>query len=206
MKGSIIEVIIHNKLFGVNCCLNGEPDMILTYKECEDKYGSDYQIKKEIENGRLFLLEKGVYSLNKKCSEMEIVLAKYPRAIYTGESAYYYMGLTDVIPNEHVLATKRTDTRIKDKNVHQIFVTDEIFDLGRISMEYRGNEIPIYRRERLLVDLIRSRTKYPFDYYKEVIGNFRSIASTLDFFFIEEYAAKFRTKKAIMNAIQLEVL
>ena len=46
----------------------------------------------------------------------------------------------------------------------------------------------------------------PFDYYKEVIGSFRGLAEKMDFFVVEEYAGKFRGRKAIMNAIQLEVL
>ena len=37
-------------------------------------------------------------------------------------------------------------------------------------------------------------------------GCYRSRAESMDFFLIEEYASKFRTKKAIMNAIQLEIL
>jgi len=180
--------------------------MILTYKECIERYGSDYQIKKEMEAGRLFQKEKGYYSLQKSCGEMEMIIAKYPRAIYTGESAYYYMGLTDVIPDEHVIATKRTDSRIKDDHVRQIFVKDDIFEIGKTDMEYRGLTIPIYGLERLLVDLIRTKSKLPFDYYKEIICSYRDLAERMDFFLVEEYASKFRTKKSIMNAIQLEVL
>lgn len=33
--------------------------MLLTYKECIDRYGSDYKLKKEIGNGALFVREKG---------------------------------------------------------------------------------------------------------------------------------------------------
>ena len=180
--------------------------MILSYKQCIQKYGSDYQIKKEIEAGRLYKKQKGVYSENKNCMEIEIIKAKYPRAIYTGQSAYYYYGLTDMIPEEHVLATKRTDSRIKDTAIHQVLVKDSLFEIGKSTMEYRGVTISIYNLERLLVDLVRSKSKIPFDYYKELIGSYREIKGKLDFFFIEEYASKFRSKKAIMNAIQLEVL
>lgn len=180
--------------------------MILTYKECIEKYGSDYQIKKEMKAGKLFQKEKGYYSLQKSCSEIEMIITKFPRAIYTGESAYYYFGLTDVIPDKHYLATKRTDSRIKDENVRQVFVKDDIFEIGKTKMEYRGLMISIYGQERLLVDLIRTKSKLPFDYYKEIIGSYRSRAQSMDFFLIEEYASKFRTKKAIMNAIQLEIL
>ena len=73
-------------------------------------------------------------------------------------------------------------------------------------MEYRGTTINIYCPERLLVDLIRLKSNYPFDYYKEVIREFRRLTEKMDFFIIEEYANKFRSRKAIMKAIQMEGL
>lgn len=53
--------------------------MILTYKECINRFGSDYMIKKEIGAGRLYQKDKGIYSDQKNCSELEIITVKYPR-------------------------------------------------------------------------------------------------------------------------------
>lgn len=180
--------------------------MILRYKECIEKYGSDYMMKKELAAGRLFQKSKGIYSDVQNCSEIAYIVAKYPRAIFTGESAFYYYGLTDVIPDKYVLATKRSDSRMKSENIRQVFVKNDIFEIGKSTIEYRGVTINIYSLERLLVDIVRQKKKIPFDYYKEVIGNYREIAYKLDFFAVETYAGKFRTNKSIMNAIQLEVL
>lgn len=180
--------------------------MILTYKECIERYGSDYMIKKEISEGNLFQKEKGLYSDRELCSELELIAAKYPRAVFTGESAYYYYGFTDVIPDCYCLATRRGDTRIKEKQVKQIFVNDELYDFGKQTMMYQNTNIPIYNKERLLVDLIRFKSKFPFDYYKEVIGNYRRIIDQMDFFSIEDYAGMLRHGKKIMDTIQLEVM
>lgn len=180
--------------------------MILTYKDCIKKYGSDYMIKKELEQGKLFQKSKGVYSEEENCSELEIITVKYPRAVFAGASAYYYYGLTDTIPDEYVLATKRSDSRIKNEKIHQVFVKDDIFDMGKSTMQYRGSTINIYSLERLLVDLIRMKKKLPFDFYKEIIGNYRDVIHKLDFYTIETYAGKFRNQRSIMNAIQLEVM
>ena len=86
--------------------------MVLTYKQCIEKYGSDHRLKKEIAEGNLFQQEKGIYSLGRNCSELEIISVKYPKAVFTGESAFYYHGLTDVIPDFYHLATVRTDGRM----------------------------------------------------------------------------------------------
>lgn len=74
-----------------------------------------------------------------------------------------------MIPDEYTLATKRTEARIKNSTIRQVYVKDDIFDIGKTQMEYRGITVSIYSLERLLVDLIRLKQKYPFDYYKEII-------------------------------------
>ena len=180
--------------------------MVLTYKECIERFGSDYMIKKEISEGNLFQKGKGLYSDSELCSELEIVVVKYPRAVFTGESAYYYHGFTDVIPDFYCLATRRGDTRIKDKSIKQIFVNDNLYDFGKCTMKYQNTDISIYSKERLLVDLVRFKARFPFDYYKEGIGNYRRIVDDLDFFSIEDYAGMLRRGKKIMDAIQLEVM
>ena len=169
--------------------------MILTYRQCLEKYGTDYRIKKAIEAGILFQKEKGLYSDKKICSELELMTAKY-----------YYYGLTDIIPDYYCLTTKREDSRIKDKRVKQSFVNDDLYDIGKCLIEYQSVKIPIYSRERLLVDLIRFRGRIPFDYYKDVIGSYRRIINDMDFFSMEDYAEKVKGGKKIMDAIQLEVL
>ena len=135
--------------------------MVLTYKECIERFGSDYMIKKEISEGNLFQKGKGLYSDSELCSELEIIVVKYPRAVFTGESAYYYHGFTDVIPDFYCLATRRGDTRIKDKSIRQIYVNDNLYDFGKRTMEYQNTDISIYSKERLLVDLIRFKAKFP---------------------------------------------
>ncbi len=180
--------------------------MIMNYKECIERYGTDYRMRKEIQKGRLFQKEKGIYTDEKNCSDVALVAAKYPRAVFTGESAYYYYGLTDVIPDRFHLATIRTDSRIKDSSVRQYFVKDSLFESGRTHMIYHGTQIAIYSRERLLVDLIRQKNRMPYDLYKEIINNYRRIAGELDFFHVEECAAGLRNRDSVMKAIELEVL
>ncbi len=180
--------------------------MLFSYKECLDKYGSDYQIKKELTENRLFKIEKGVYSDKEHYSELELISFKYPDAVLTGVSAYYYYDLTDFIPLKYNLATRRNYNRIKDNNVKQNFVNDDIFDFEITKLEKNGSSINIYSRERLLVDLIRYKSKIPFDLYKEIINNYRKIIYELDFLTVFDYCEKFKNSDKISDVIQLEVL
>ena len=114
--------------------------MILNYKECMKRFGSDYMIKKEIKEGKLFQKERGLYSDEEFCLELELVVAKSPRAVFVRESAYYYYGLTDVIPDYYFLATKRGDTRIKDKEIKQtIGIRENRYD--KIFYSEKGNSV-----------------------------------------------------------------
>lgn len=180
--------------------------MILTYSQCIKKFGTDYRIKKEIKEGRLYQKEKGIYSDKEFCSYLEIISVKYPQAIFSDRSAYYYHGLTDEIPKRYTISTKREGSRIKDVSIKQSFVTDGLYEFGVQTLQYQNTHIRIYSRERLLVDLIRFRSKYPLDYYKEIIGSYRLIVNELDFFEIEDYAMMLKNGENIMNTIQMEVM
>ena len=180
--------------------------MILNYQECLKKYGNDYQIKKEIENGNLYMQEKGIYSPYRYASETDIIMRKYPKAVFTGMSAFFYHSLSDSIPEYYYLATKRTDTRIQDPRVRQSFLKDDIFEAGIIQMPYNNSSIRIYDRERMLIELMRFKAKVPMDYYKEIIQNYRRLTDNLDFGVVEDYASMFKNHRNLMDMIQMEVL
>ena len=180
--------------------------MLLSYQECINRYGSDYKLKKELAGGSIFLKEKGIYSTRRNTSEIDIIMHKYPKAVFTGQSAFYYHSLTDVIPDYYFLVTKRSDTRIRDSRVRQSFMKDEIFHSGITEMTYNNSTIRIFDRERMLIELMRSRAKIPLDYYKEVIQNYRKVSFELDFGLVEDYATMFRNGANLMEMIQMEVL
>ena len=180
--------------------------MLLSYYECIEKYGSDYKLKKELASGNIFMKEKGVYSTKRNVSEIDIILRKYPKAVCTGKSAFFYHSLTDDIPGHYYLATKRTDTRIKDSRIKQSFIKDEIFDAGIIELQYNNSNLRVYNLERMLIELMRFRAKMPMDYYKEIIQNYRKISPEMDFGLVEDYAVMFRNGARLMDMILLEVL
>ena len=180
--------------------------MILSYQECLDKYGSDYKLKKELSDGKLFMEEKGLYSTKRNTTELDLIMKKYPRAVCTGYSAFYYHALTDVIPEHYYLATIRTDTRIRDTRIKQSYVKEELFRAGIGTLKYNSSTIRIYNCERMLIELLRFRSKLPMDYYKEIIRNYRKLSSTMDFTLVEDYALNFRNTSSLMDMVQREVL
>lgn len=176
-----------------------------TRLECLAEYGSDYFIEKKIENGELYKLGKGIYSDKKFVPDMAMFGYKYPNAVVTMKSAFFYYGLTDVIPDECNLATTRDAAKIRDERVKQYFVPDCLFEEGIETANYKGYDIRIYSKERMLIELVRYKTKLPFDYYKEIILNYRKLLPQLDIQKIQDYALAAPKSNKILEILQLEV-
>jgi predicted transcriptional regulator of viral defense system len=179
--------------------------MVYTHKELKEKYGSDYQIQKAVKNGNLYKIESGVYSDKKSNHYLEIFTKKYPNAIISGDSAYYYHNLTDVIPKKIFMTTDRTSGRFNDKYIIQSYSTSDYFNLGKTSIEFEGIKINIYDKERMLIELIKNKNNTPYDYYKEIINNYRNIKDKLNIYKLQEYATVYSNGEKLMSIIQDEV-
>lgn len=176
-----------------------------TYNECLKSYKSAYQIRKAIDAGELYQIEKGIYADKPKASVLAIITAKYPKAIITMDTAFYFHGLTDVIPDEYCIATRESSRALRDRRIKQFFIKDEILNIGVTTMERHGTKFKIYDRERMLVELLRFKKQLPFDYYKEILGNYRKHIYNLDIERIQEYASVFPRHKMISEALDVEV-
>ena len=47
--------------------------MLLSFNECQEKYGNQYQINKMLTSGQLYKVEPGIYSDKERVSELEII-------------------------------------------------------------------------------------------------------------------------------------
>lgn len=183
----------------------GDEKMLYFRNELDKNKYSTYQLNKAIENKELFKVDNGLYSDVEFVNPLEIILKKYPNAIFTSDSAYYYYDLTDVIPDYFYLATKRSDSRINDKNIKQIFIPNDLFEFGKTQIEVESVKINIYDEERMLVELIRKKNLIPFDYYKEIITNYRKKIDTLDIYKIQEYISYYKNESSLYDALMREV-
>lgn len=179
--------------------------MLYFHKELKKKLKSDYQIQKAVFNKEYFKIENGLYSDVEFVNPLEIICKKYPNAIFTLDSAYYYYNLTDVIPDYFYLATKRTDTRIKNKNIKQIFIPNNLFEFGKTQIEIENIRVNIYDEERMLVELVRKKNIMPFDYYKEIISNYRKKTDKLDIYKIQEYISYYKNELSLYDSLMREV-
>ena len=179
--------------------------MIYTYNELLESHKLDYQIKKALQQNKLFKIEKGIYSNQPFPNPLEIITKKYPSAIFTMDSAFYFHGLTDVIPSKNYLAVKRDSIRIRDSGVIQIFMLERLLEIGKIQMNFDAVTINVYDKERMLIELVRAKKRMAFDYYKEIIISYRKISSILEVARIEKYVEAFDREDYIFKTIHDEV-
>ncbi len=147
--------------------------MLKTHKELIKELGSDVVIARQVVEGQLLRVNRGIYSDKPYASFVEIAMKRYPDAVVTLESAFFCQGLTDVIPDVLHLATDRAASRMADARICQHFVPAKILRVGATSISYNGAAIRTYDLERLVIEVVRMRTKIPFDLYKEVVNALR---------------------------------
>lgn len=180
--------------------------MLYSFDECIKKYKNQYQVEKMLQAGELFKIDRGIYSDKKRVSETEIISFKYPEAVFTMDSAYYFHGLTDVIPEKYYLSTERNAAKITMDSVKQVFCNTSLFSIGVETISYQNMRIKIYDKERMLIELIRNKKTLALDYYKEIISSYRKITNDLDIEKMQEYISNFPKRDYILNTIQFEVM
>lgn len=179
--------------------------MLYSFQELKNKYNTSYSIKKAIEKEEIYKIEKGLYSNKKYVNPIALYSKKYPKAIVTMDSAFYFYDMTDVIPQKIYLATDSHSRKIKNDNIVQLFVDGKILNEGKIKEKIDDEYINIYDKERLLVELIRKRNQISFDYYKELILNYRECSDKLDMYKIEKYISLYKNESNLSDALLREV-
>ncbi len=115
-------------------------------------------------------------------------------------------GLTDTLPCAYDLATDRDAAKISDKRVKQYFYPSDFFEAGAETADYKGDPIRVFCLERMLIELLRYKTKLPFDYYKEIVLNYRKRLPQLNLQLVQDLALAAPKSGKILETLQLEVL
>lgn len=187
--------------------------MTYNLKEILKKYKTRYNLNKALDAKEIYKIDHNVYSESEMVNPMVIVSKKYKNSIISMNSAFFYYNLTDVIPQKTYIATNRNSNVIDDERIVQIKIPKEIkikipkeiLNNGKTCVTIDGMTVNIYDKERLLVELIRNEKKIPFDYYKEIINNYRKIVDELDMYKLEEYISLYKNSNKINDKILREV-
>lgn len=179
--------------------------MVLTYQEAKKKHGSRYGVDQALNRGELRHIGRNLYSADDDDEQLEAILKLYPNAIVTGQTALYLHGLVDLSPDLFDLASKRGGTKIANEAVRQTFIPEEWLGLGATVIAHDGVLVKVYDLERMLLEVMRSRNKLPYDIYREAIGSYRRLAESLDIYKLEAYADAMPRGQSYLNRALEEV-
>ena len=184
---------------------NYNVSMIYSYNELFQKLGGYYQLKKALNTGAYKKVSHGMYTDDSPfLSELETIFVRYPNAILSLQSAFFFYDLSDFIPEKYVVVTPQKSHRINDNKVTQIYLTNEILNIGKIVVNTKYGTINIYDIERMLIELFRLKSKCSYPYFKEVVGNYRKLAieGKIDVNKLMEYCSMFKNGNNLKKRIQ----
>ena len=178
--------------------------MIMLHKNLQEQGFSNYQIQSLVKKKALYFVDKGIYSTTKEIDYLEVISKKHPNGVFTLETACYIYGLINKNAEPYVIATKQKDRKIKDEKIKQIFMKDNLYQIGINQVKFRNINIRVYDLERVLIDVVRNKKNMDFDTYSEKIQAYKRISKLLNKRKLELYLPNFKDKK-IITRIQNEV-
>ena len=162
-----------------------------------------------------FIKEKGLIKINKSeyieesyfkddCYSLQ---RRFPKVVFSGYSALYFHKLIDFMPKNTEITISK-NYRIKkeflnsDVKVH-IENNDDFFNIGNIYItnDY-GNELYVYSKEKVIVEMIRKREQYDEKCYIKALKNFLN-SRDKDFELLFEYAKLRNIEKKVYEIFEL---
>ena len=140
--------------------------MILSYKEAVEKYGNEYKLSQAVADQRIFKQESGIYSTDPYESELAIITKKYPKTVLAGEYAFYFHGLTNLVPEKYDLATPSKAAKISDPRVRQIYINNDYFAFGIVEKDIDGTIVRVMTKSACSSNFFATRTACPTTFTK----------------------------------------
>jgi len=178
--------------------------MIYMHNDFTKRGYKDYHVKRLLKEGKLFYIKKGVYSTTEEINYFEYIVKKHPNAIIDLWTACYCYGFLKENKTPYVIATKQKDRKIKDENIKQIFMTDELYMLGQNILKFEGVQLKTFDIERLLIEVVRNKTNIDYEIYSEIINSYKKIIKILNKRKLMLYLPYFKDKK-ILTRLEKDV-
>lgn len=178
--------------------------MIYMHNDFIKRGYKDYHVKRLMKEGKLFFIEKGVYSTKKEINYFEYIVKKHPNALFDLWTACYCYGFLKENKMPYVIATKQKDRKIKNENIKQVFMSDDLYHLGNNILKFEGIKVKTFDIERLLIEVVRNKTKIEYEIYIEIIESYKKIKNLLNKRKLLLYLPYFKDKR-IENRIAKEI-
>ena len=159
-----------------------------------------------VADGKLERVDRGIYvSTDAIEDEMYSMQTKYPKLIYSHETALYLHGLSDRTPFEYS-ASVPSGYKVVGSMAERFkiyYIKKELHELGVETVQSsHGNPIKTYNIERTICDLIRSRNRIDVQILNEALKRFVKLNSA-DLSMLMDYAKKLRIDAVLKNYLEV---
>jgi predicted transcriptional regulator of viral defense system len=156
--------------------------------------------------GEIQKVSRGAYAaVNSIADEMGILQVRYKRAIFSHETALYFLELSDRTPLFYSVTVPAgyNATLLKASGAKVYFVKRELHSLGQsMAKSPNGNEIKTYNLERTMCDILRSRNQMDIQFINEALKRYvRKKERNIDLLY--SYAQQFRIQKIVRATIDV---
>ena len=178
--------------------------MIYSTKQLLRKYKNYTAISRLEKAEKIFRISQGVYSDEKSnIADIETFFLTYPNAVLSNESAFLFYELSDYLPEKYTIVTPLKAHKVMSCIVYQGYMQNSLIKIGVKKVKTDFGYIKIFDLERMLIELFRLKTKFSYEYYKEVVGNYRKLAAEgkIDFLKISRYCRQIPRGESIEKTI-----
>ena len=163
-------------------------------------------LSKLVSMGRIERVSRGVYVLAGEIEdEMYYMQIKYPKLIYSHETALFMHGLSDRAPFEYSVTVPSSYKVVKgiSENNKIYYIKNELHSLGITTAKTSfNNDIRLYNIERTICDIVRSRNKVDIQILNEALKRYIKLKSA-DFNLLGEYAKEFNIDNIIKKYMEV---
>ncbi len=159
-----------------------------------------------VKTGEIERVSRGVYvDTNKIEDEMYYLQVKYPKLIYSHETALFFHGLTDRTPFEYsatVPSGYQVMSRVSESmNLYYIKKMLHQEDIVTMMTSF-GNNINVYSIERTICDIVRSRNRMDSQIVNEALKRLPN-RSEMDFSKVMMIANTMKIEKIVRGYLEV---
>lgn len=135
------------------------------------------KIKSLVAQGELVRIKHGFYEHSALTPADEVVIARlFPKAVIFLESALFYYGYSDRAPALWQIAVDRNSEKslysITYPPIKPFYLKSEYLKIGVETYVIDGVEIPIFNKERTIIDLLRYEKKLDVEVFRNALANY----------------------------------
>lgn len=159
-----------------------------------------------VAEGKLERVDRGIYvSTDAVHDEMYAMQNKYPKLIFSHETALFLHGLSDRTPFEYS-ATVPSGYKVVEnvsERVKVYYIKKDLHELGIIDVNTPfGNPIKVYTVERTICDIVRSRSRVDIQILNEALKRFVKLKRS-DYSLLMDYAKELKIETILKNYLEV---